>query len=251
MTDMLITVGSHMGTIFLLVLLVALVGGQRLNWPALIAAFAAFAVYITAVFFGDAVLQVPELKVLKDLAAQSNWNWTGKIVALCSTLVMAVAVSLVIPGALSKMGFTLRQTPGSVPPALAMATAVIGGCIAMEITLNDGREVSTDRLLYQSIMPGLDEEPLFRGLLPFLLALGLGGNEKRIWYIGTGGFLATVLFGVGHGLAYQEGAFVFASIPIVVTGLIGLSLLWIRERTGSLLLPIIVHNVINVSMGFF
>lgn len=251
MTDMLITVGSHMGTIFLLVLLVAAIGGQRLNWPALVCAFAAFGTYISAVFFGDSVLQIPELKPVKDLLAQSNWNWAGKVVALCATVTMAVVTSFVVPGALSRMGFTVRQVPGSFLPALAMATAVIGGCIAMEITLNDGQELSTDRLLYQSIMPGLDEEPLFRGLLPFLLALGLGGNEKRVWHIGTGGFLATVLFGVGHGLAYQEGAFVFAGIPIIVTGLIGLSLLWIRERTGSLVLPIIVHNVINVSMGFF
>ena len=38
---------------------------------------------------------------------------------------------------------------------------------------------------------------------------------------------------------------------IVVTGVIGLCLLWIRERTGSLLLPILVHNTINVSLSFF
>lgn len=251
MTDTLLTVGSHMGTVVLLVALVALVGGQRLNWPALLASFAAFSVYITAVFFGDMVLEVPALKTVKDLLAQSEWNWAGKIAALCSTLVMATVVALVIPGARAQMGFTLRQVPGSFLPALAMATAVVGGCIAMEIAGNDGTELSTDRLLYQSIMPGLDEEPLFRGLLPFLLALGLGGNERRFWHIGLGGLLATVLFGVGHGLAFQEGAVVFAWIPIAVTGLIGLSLLWIRERTGSLLMPIIVHNVINVSMGFF
>lgn len=251
MSDVVVTVGSHMGVIVVLVAFVALIGGQKLHWPALMAAFAAFAIYITAVFFGDTVLQVPALKPVKDLLDQSNWNWAGKVVALCATLTMAAAVSLVVPGALSRMGFTVRQIPGSVLPALAMATAVTGGCIAMEIAQANGTELSADRLLYQSIMPGLDEEPLFRGLLPFLLAMGLGGNERRFWHIGLGGFLATVLFGVGHGLAYQEGAFVFAGVPILVTGLIGLSLLWIRERTGSLLLPIIVHNVINVSMGFF
>ncbi|WP_407667176.1 CPBP family glutamic-type intramembrane protease [Myxococcus qinghaiensis] len=59
------------------------------------------------------------------------------------------------------------------------------------------------------------------------------------------------LFAAGHSRLYSGGAFQFSALAMAVTGLIGFGLLWIRQRTASLLLPILVHNVINVRNGFF
>ena len=63
--------------------------------------------------------------------------------------------------------------------------------------------------------------------------------------------MISILFGLGHGVAFQEGGFV-ANWPIVaITGFLGFGLNWIRERTGSVLLAILAHNVINVASSFF
>ena len=90
-----------------------------------------------------------------------------------------------------------------------------------------------------------------RGLLLFLVVQGLGRNERKFSRIGIGGLVVTVLFGVGHGLAIQNGELVYSLVAIVITGAIGLGLLWIRERTGSVVLPIVAHNIINTALTFF
>jgi membrane protease YdiL (CAAX protease family) len=38
-------------------------------------------------------------------------------------------------------------------------------------------------------------------------------------------------------------------MPAVFTGAIGLFLSWLRARTGSLLLPVITHNAVDI-VGF-
>ena len=251
MNDVFLTVGAQTAVVAVLVALVALVGGQKLRFFPLVLAAAVFAAYVFALFNGDVLFERPELAELKVLFAGSKWNWAGKIVSFASTLVMAAVVALMVRDDQARMGFTLRQNPGSVLPAIAMAVAVIGASVAIEITVQDGTDLSADRMLYQAIAPGFDEEPMFRGLLLYLLTVGLGGNERRFAGIGVGGLLTTVLFGLGHGLAFDGGAMIFAPVPIAVTGAIGLCLLWIRERTGSLVLPILVHNAINLANGFF
>ena len=251
LNDILMTVGAQAGVVALAIAVAALAGGQKLRMRWLVLALAVFVGYVLVQFYGDIVFQLPGLAGVRALFAASSWNWGGKIIAVCATLGVAVLVWASVKDSRVRMGFTLTQNPGSILPALAMAVAAVGASVALEISLHDGTELSADRMLYQAIVPGLDEEPMFRGLLLFLLTQGLGGNDRRLWHIGVGGLLTTLTFGLGHGMVVQNGTFVFVAFPVLVTGAIGLSLLWIRERTGSLVLPILVHNAVNVATGFF
>ena len=113
--------------------------------------------------------------------------------------------------------------------------------------------MAPERLLYQATMPGLDEELFFRGL--FLAVLGAavpsGGVNLFGARITVAGLLVTLLFGLGHGVGIEDGKPFVSWIFIAVTAWFGFGLLWVRERTGSVLLPLLGHNLINFSGSFF
>jgi membrane protease YdiL (CAAX protease family) len=54
-----------------------------------------------------------------------------------------------------------------------------------------------------------------------------------------------VLFGLGHGFDYSAGAFSFDWMTFALTGGPALILVWVRVRTGSLVLPVLLHNFAN------
>ena len=95
-------------------------------------------------------------------------------------------------------------------------------------------------------MPGREEELFYRGLLLFAL------NEafrRRCNFLGIewgwGALLSSVLFGLAHGFSFSSGAFAFDPIIFGLTAIPSLLGVWLRERSGSLLLPVIVHNAGN------
>ena len=105
--------------------------------------------------------------------------------------------------------------------------------------------------MFQATLPGLDEELYFRGLLLLLMHQAFG-KGLRIWWADTGWglWLVVLIFGLAHGFTYEDGALVGVSFgAIFLTGYIGFILTWMRERTGSLLVPILYHNLFNLTMA--
>ena len=100
-------------------------------------------------------------------------------------------------------------------------------------------------------MPGLDEEPFFRGLLLLLLHQTFGKGLK-VWGAETGWglWLVTAVFGLLHGITVESGELEVNLWVIVSTGFIGFVATWMRERTGSLVAPVLFHNLINVAQAF-
>ncbi|NNG15202.1 MAG: CPBP family intramembrane metalloprotease [Gemmatimonadales bacterium] len=85
---------------------------------------------------------------------------------------------------------------------------------------------SSGTLLLLSLVAGIGEESLFRGVLQSALAGPLGPWPALL--------LVSALFGLVH--------FVTATYA-VLAGLIGLYLGWLFLRTGNLLVPIVVHAI--------
>ena len=92
--------------------------------------------------------------------------------------------------------------------------------------------------LYQATLPGLFEEVLFRGL-----ALALADRAfPRRWNIagspiGFGGVVVSVAFVALHAHSAQ------AVVSVLPAALL---YLWLRARTGSLMLPVAVHTGWNL-----
>ena len=170
----------------------------------------------------------------------SAWNWAGKLVALVGFLFVARLPML----GYRRSGLTLSQNAG-LRPALLVLLVLSGVCLYLAISTGDGPD-AWETIAFQWIMPGLDEEVFYRGVLLLAMNEAFSGRIRVFGAaIGYGGLLTSILFGLAHALSFQEGTYEFHSTLFLVTALPSLLLLWMRERTGSVLLPIVAHNVAN------
>jgi uncharacterized protein len=101
-------------------------------------------------------------------------------------------------------------------------------------------------------MPGIEEELFYRGVLLLTLDEAFRARRRLLGIeIGWGGVLSCVAFGLIHAMAYRDGAVSFEWAAFLMTGAPALVLLWLRERTGSLLAPVLAHNVVNGAFVVF
>lgn len=170
----------------------------------------------------------------------SGWNWSGKVLATLGTLVVAALPAF----GWRRSGLTLRQAPGSRPAWVAFGVLTAALFVAA-IVLGDGRD-DWDTVLFQWTMPGIEEEIFYRGVLLLALSSAFTGRFRVLGAeTGCGGLLATVAFGLVHSLFYGAEGVSFDPFAFAITGGPALLLLWFRERTGSVVLPILAHNVAN------
>lgn len=179
--------------------------------------------------------------VLPDMFSKLHWNWQGKILAVLSTLAIALHPAI----GWRRIGLTLAQNQEGrrttyVVLLIALAAVTVGALLS-----NDPPPTPED-LAFQLTMPGLDEETGYRGLLLLALNEAFKSRKNALGIeLGFGALFSCALFGMAHGFIFTHGQFGFDVITVIATGLIGLFLLWLRERTGSLVVPIIAHNCIN------
>lgn len=111
----------------------------------------------------------------------------------------------------------------------------------------DGGAADGEAIAFQLTMPGIEEEIFYRGILLLALNEAFRGRVKWLgvgW--GWGAFLSCLLFGLAHALSYSSDAgFALDPIYLALTAIPSLLAVWLRERTGSLLMPIIAHNAGN------
>ena len=207
-----------------------------------------YAVYTGAIFSGI------DLPGISGMFEDQQYNWSGKILAITASLVMIAAV--VIPTQrlnLADAGLTLKQEKGSVIPSLIVMAGMIAFIVGLQLLANDGPNLDAETLIYQATIPGIDEELMFRGLLLLTLSLAVSGQAWKLKgaTIPWGAVLATLFFALGHSIFVQNGAIQADWVTLVITGLLGGALMWIRLRTGSIMLPIIAHNATNLANQFF
>lgn len=186
------------------------------------------------------------LWTLPDLFAQGHWNWTGKLFSFAG---MAVVAASPVFG-WRKTGITLRQAPGSVSAWIVFAV-LSAALFALAWQTGDG-PADLDTIAFQWTMPGLDEELFYRGVL--LVAMNEAFTARARLFgapIGYGGLLTSVLFGLAHALSFGETGASFDAATFAMTGIPSLILLWLREKTGSLILPVLAHNVSNGAFTLF
>jgi hypothetical protein len=173
-----------------------------------------------------------------------GWDWSGPLLGLVG--VLAVAALLVRRGMLEwrDAGITLEQAHDSMPMAIGVTTIALAINYAL-MSLSGFRlpGVALETWLYQATLPGLVEETAFRGVLLALAERAVATRHAR-WEvagarIGWGGLLVTLAFLALHGISLGT---VLGVLPAA------LLYLWLRQRTGSLLLPIVAHNLWNLSV---
>ncbi|QHL89844.1 CPBP family intramembrane metalloprotease [Sphingomonas changnyeongensis] len=191
------------------------------------------------VAFNDALLTrcyglVPDL-------IGGEWNWQGKLAALLATIAIAGLPAL----GFRRAGFTLSHEPGSMTAALPVAAIYCAFFMVIAMAFPADRP-NAEHIAFQLTMPGLEEEPFYRGILLLALDQAFRGR-KRVFGVdwGWGAVLSCVLFGMAHAFGYSSGGFSLDPVTMALTGIPSLIAIWLRLRTGSLLLPIALHNFGN------
>ena len=178
---------------------------------------------------------------LPDLLPDSDLNWQGKLLALAASLAIA---SLPAFG-WRAVGLTLVQAPGSVRAALPVLLLYCAFFVAIAVAFPSDTASGED-IAFQLTMPGLEEETFYRGILLFALYRAFTGRLRSLgvdW--GWGAILSCLLFGLAHAFGFSHGHFSFDPLVMALTAFPAFIAVWLALRTGSLLLPIVLHNFGN------
>jgi membrane protease YdiL (CAAX protease family) len=203
----------------------------RTRWPWLLASLLVMAAYDAALTRGYGLIPF-------DLGP-SDWNWEGKLLAL------GLSVSIAAGLGMARTGLRLRLDRTGLLGASVLSGLIVLVFVILAVALPDP-EPDLDALAFQLTMPGLDEEIFYRGVLLFMLNEAFG-RPVRVFgaSMGWGAPLSCLAFGLAHALGCSDGRFTFDPLLMVATGGPALLLVWLRERTGSVLLPILLHNFAN------
>ena len=232
MLDQLLAIGAVATGLFAIGMIIGLTDKKhfRIGWLAVAVILMLVNDTLVSNFFGA-------FPVLHD----GNWNWQGKALALGGSLLIAATAWF----GWRRTGITFNQ--GAAPRCatwLVIAGAVLAFVVVGLVFPNE--PVNANTLAFQATMPGLEEEVFYRGIL--LLALNEAFTKRwRVAGVSVGwaALLTTILFGCAHAVSYSESGFTFDLFPFLVTALPALVLVWLRERTGSVVWPIVVHNIAN------
>ena len=165
-----------------------------------------------------------------------SWGWPFLLVAL-------------VPGiSLVSMGVTSRLRPGWLKPS------IVAGLVALAVpaiffALGARKKLDAEGWAFLLTMPGLAEELVFRGVYQSLLNRVFG----KPWRLanaefGWGLIVTAILFAGSNGLVSVD-AQLHASIVLPAAIAPVLSSLvsgWVRERTDSIWLCVLGHNLSNV-----
>ena len=215
--------------------------GRKVEWvPLLWAGFACLVYFLLLRSRG--VLPSP------DFLDELNRNWFGKTLAIAGTVAMLYFLPRVD---FRDAGVIWKQNEGSLGPVMRIGAIVVVSMSCASYFMGPTPNTSVENLLWQATMPGIDEELFFRGLLLLLLhqAFGRGLNIFGA-ETGWGFWLVIVTFGLLHGVTIDAGDIDVDSAVTLGTGFMGFVLTWMRERTGSLVVPVLFHNVSNVAGAF-
>ena len=223
------------GTLAILLFLGAALGlADRRNFSARWLAIAALLVAINDVLLTRCYGLLPDL-------VGGAWNWQGKLMALAATIAIAAFPAF----GFRRVGLTLSHEPGSLKAAAPVAAAYCAFFVVIGL-LFPADQGSAEDIAFQLTMPGLEEELFYRGILLFALDQAFRGRKRLLgvdW--GWGAVLSCLLFGMTHAFGYSDGSFSFDPVTMALTGIPSFIAVWLRLRTGSLLIPMVLHNFGN------
>ena len=236
---MAVAFGCWWAPVLLLALLLKVSGQTELRWRWLAAAAGAFVLYSLAKF---ATLPAG----VDAMAAESRWS--SRLAQLAVAVAMIALAwkrrPLLTP---SGLGLKLAQAPRSLPWSLGGIVLVVLLGLAADM-IDPAPPNPPDGWagwIYQLTLPGLEEELMYRGLLLSLLAIALGGTGPAI---GWAAVMATMIFAFAHGISPEAGTVRFNPAMIAFTALAGSILVAMRLKSGSLLLPMLGHNLLGLAL---
>ncbi|MDY6924554.1 MAG: CPBP family intramembrane glutamic endopeptidase [Pseudomonadota bacterium] len=172
-----------------------------------------------------------------------RWNWSGKIAAAVAMLAVSALPAL----GLRRSGLTLAQSREGLTGALIACGLLVAVFLGLAVAF-PGEGGDAETFAFQLTMPGIEEEIFYRGVLLLMLNEAFGRPVVVLGApMGWAAVLTSLAFGLDHALGYGAEGFSFEPLALALTGGPALILVWLREKTGSILLPVLMHNFANVA----
>jgi len=209
----------------------------------------ALIVFFLVVYYADNLLivltnQFPSLQVIPNHIWEGFLvcSWSGKLYSIVFTLLVIYLTKKRLDQ--NEVGLTLKQKTGSVLPCILVILVLAGWAARVGIASPKGR-LDLETLAYLAIMPALNEELVYRGyLLGIINKISPARFNLLGASIGWGTILTSILFSLLHGFWFDNYLHIQVDfIALSNTFLSGLVFAWLRERTGSLVMPAIAHGL--------
>ncbi len=167
--------------------------------------------------------------------------WLRQAVTLALLAVAALWLIRTLGFTRAELGLTFAQRPGSLVPCVVVALLAVAANYAVS-SLSSFRlpPVPLEVWLYQATAPGLVEELAFRGVLLALADHAMPPVRTVVGApLGWGALVVTLVFWALHGFSLGTALGVLPAALLYA---------WLRARSGSLLLPVLAHNLWNLSV---
>jgi uncharacterized protein len=176
-----------------------------------------------------------------------HYNWLGKGFSLAFGLIVAIILIASRKFRARELGLSFLQAPGTGRVLLTVVLPYVVLLVVLAAMSRGGKDHSLETLLFQATMPGLTEELTFRGIL---LALFDRMFAARFRVLGAelsyGAIATSLMFGLGHAVTFNASFIAHMNIANGISTTVGaLFLVWIRCRSRSLVLPVVLHNLSN------
>jgi membrane protease YdiL (CAAX protease family) len=178
-----------------------------------------------------------------------EWNWQGKFWSIVWCVLFIWFTKFLSK---EESGFTWKINKSAWLPFIIICIIGIGVQLSDIFSENGLEKFDKEAFFYQLTMPGLAEEMVYRGVILGLLNKVFVSRKNILGaQVGWGLLIQAIIFGGGHSFYFDDlGNIQFAFVPAIITGIIGLVIGWLREKSGSIVLPIIFHNLFNVFPRF-
>lgn len=179
----------------------------------------------------------------------ADWNWGGKAINILVMLIVAALFIAARRFTARDFGLTLHQAPGTGRAVIFMMIPyMIIIAILTAKWFGEPKPQTAETIWFEATMPGLAEELFWRGVMLAVLDRMFAGRFRLLGAdIGYGAIVVTLVFALVHGLHFGKNlAMQTAGLGALMAGVTGFLLAWLRLRTKSLALPVVLHNATNV-----
>lgn len=205
---------------------------------------------VTVVFADEFAVDWPHFRNSPLNIIPGNWNWNGKLLEL--VVLVAFTVALLVSGIFTRqeLGLTFRQRPGTWRAVIFGILPFLVLLDAMVLFFAQHEVPSGETIAFQLTLPGLTEELAYRGLLLALFDRMFPPTRTILGAkMGYGAIATSLMFFAVHAVSVDKSLHVGFDPLNGTSALIGSFVgVWIRARSGSLVIPVLAHNLSNTAV---